>query len=265
MPALFRRLQQTLTISEASLTIRFNQTDNLERVVDTWLWSSRYCLPAPAWGWCSLGYHAWLSGARQNRSLVLVSSTSRCESPTVCPASEAEDIPDSPKSEETEPTSLRTLPTELILLISELPLPAGALCLALICRRMYKIVDISYLAPRPDTDAVDTLLCRLVERDITRFTYCYTYQKLRPAQSSPHRPIRYFVHYHDTASLERVLFVRVNLFLLDYCATRTVMNHQLLGLQHGVPASCLANVRKYQHPYMKGICGSEVWAAHVIP
>lgn len=208
---------------------------------------------------------AWLSRLalrrKHNQSLMLVSS--RHNLPTVRLVSEAEDIPDSRKSQETRPPSLRTLPTELVLLISELLPPADALCLALTCRRMCNIADISYLATQLDTDATDTLLCRL-ERGSTELTYCFVDQKLRPAQFPPHGPIRYSLHFHKTTSLERVPWFDVGLFRLHYCTARIVVNHQLLGSRHGVPASYLASIHNYQPPWAKGICENEVWAANMI-
>lgn len=140
----------------------------MDCVADMWLRFSRHCLQSHRMVW------TWLSRLalrrKQNQSLMLVSS--RCDSPTVRPASEAEGIPDSRKSQETAPQSLRTLPTELVLLISEFLPPADALCLALICKRIYNIADISCLATRLGIDAIDTLLCRL-ERDTKEFTYCF--------------------------------------------------------------------------------------------
>ena len=207
----------------------------------------------------------WLSRLalrrNQNQSLMLVSS--RCDYPTVRPASEAGDIPDSQKSQETGPLSLRTLPTELVLLISEFLPPTDALCLALTCKRMCNIADISCLAIRLDTDATDTLLCRL-ESGTTGFTYCFMEQKLRPAQFPPNKPIWSYLHFHKTTNLERVPFFSVGLFMLDYCTARIVTNHQLLGPRHGVPASYLASIRNYRPPWAEGIWESEVWAANMI-
>lgn len=213
-----------------------------------WTWLSRLALRGTA--------------RKQNRSLMLVSS--RCDSPTDRPASEAEDIPDSRKPQETGPPSLRTLPTELILLISELLPLEDALCLALTCQRMHKIAhNYRIFGMRLDKDATDTLLCRL-ERDTTEFTYCFGNQKLRPAQFPPHKPIWSYLHFHKTTNLERVPFFSIGLFMLDYCTARIVTNHQLLGPQHGIPASYLASIRNYWPPWAEGICESEVWAANMI-
>lgn len=210
---------------------------------------------------------AWLSRLalrrivrKQNQSLILVSS--RCDSPTVRPASEAEGILDSPKSQETGPTSLTMLPTELVLLISELLSPADALCLALTCKRMCNIADVSFSTTRLDTDATDTLLCRL-ERDTTEFTYCFSNQKLRPAQFPPNKPVWSCLYSHRTINPERLPHFRVGLFMLDYCTARIVTNYQLFGPRHGVPASYLANIHNHR-PRAEGICESEAWAANMI-
>lgn len=189
-------------------------------------------------------------------------SPSRGVSPTIRSASEAGDIVDSRQSQETGPPSLSTLPTELILLISELLLDTDALCLALTCRQMCNIADISSLATRLDTDATDTLLCRL-ERDTTDFTYCFENQKLRPAQFSPNKPIWSCFHLHKTINLERVPHFRVGLFILDYCDARIVTNYQLLGPRHGVPASYLARILNHSLRTER-ICESEAWAANMI-
>lgn len=199
----------------------------------------------------------------QNQSSMLVSS--RCDSPTayVRLASEAGDILDSRKSQDTGPPSLITLPTELVLLISELLPPADALCLALTCKRMRNMADISCLARRLDIDATDTLLCRL-ERG---FTYCFTDQKLWPARFLPNTPgIWSYLHHHKTINLERVPFVCVGLFMLNYCTARIVTNHQLLGPRHGVPASYLAMISNHRLPWAirEGIWENQVWAANVI-
>lgn len=212
---------------------------------------------------------AWLSRLilrrtvrKQNQSMML--SPSRCDSPTIRPASEAEVIVDSGQSQEAGPPSLSTLPTELVLLISELLLPADAVCLALTCRRMYNIADISSLATRLDTDAKDTLLCRL-ERDTTDFTYCFENQKLRPAQFPPNKPVWSCLHLHKTVNLDRVPHFRVSLFILFYCSARIVTNHQLLGPRHGVPASYLANIHNHSlRAKGEGICESEAWTANMI-
>lgn len=198
----------------------------------------------------------------QDQSSLLVSS--RCDSPTVRLASEAGDILDPRKSQETGPPSLRTLPFELVLLISELLPPADALCLALTCKRMRNMADISCLATRLDTDATDTLLCRL-ERDTTGFSYCFRAQKLRPAQFPTNMPVWSHIHLHDTIDLERVPFIRVGLFMLEFCKARIVTNHQLLGPRHGVPASYLAENRNYRPPWWaEGIWENQVWAANMI-
>lgn len=215
---------------------------------------------------------------KQNQSLMLVSS--RRDSPTVRPASEAEEMPDSRESQqvgplslttldsresqETGPPSLATLPTELVLLISELLPVEDALCLALTCKRTHEIAhNYRIFGTRLDQVATETLLCRL-ERDTTRFTCCFIHEKLRPAQFLPKKPLTSYLHFHRTVNLERVPYFRISLFMLEYCTARIVTNHQLLGPRHGVPASYLASTHNYQPPWAEGICKNEVWAANVI-
>lgn len=203
----------------------------------------------------------------QNQSSMLVSS--ECDSPIACPTSETDETPASRESHQTEPPGLTTLPTELVLLISE-PLPlADALCLALTCKRMCNIANISRLATRLDGNATDTLLCRL-ERDNADLSYCFRGQRLQPAELAPHKSIRPYSHFHlhkatnPETILERVPSFRVGLFGLDYCTARIVTNHQLLGPRHGVPASSLATTRNHLRSWAKEICDNEVWAADII-
>lgn len=171
---------------------------------------------------------------------------------------------DSRKSQETGPASLTTLPTELVLLIYQLLPPADALCLALTCKRMCSIAAISVSATRLDTDATDTLLCRL-ERDTTEFTYCFIDQKLRSVQFPPYNKTMWsHLHFHETLNLERAPFFTIGLFMLDYCTARIVANYQLLGPRHGIPASYLASINNYRLRRAEGICESEAWAANMI-
>lgn len=173
-------------------------------------------------------------------------------------------MPDSRESQETGPPSLATLPTELVLLISELLPVEDALCLALTCKRTHEIAhNYRIFGTRLDQVATDTLLCRL-ERDTTRFTCCFIHQKLRPAQFLPKKPLTSYLHFHRTVNLERVPYFRINLFMLEYCTARIVTNHQLLGPRHGVPASYLARIFNYRPPWADGICENQVWAANMI-
>lgn len=169
---------------------------------------------------------------------------------------------DSREAQQNEPPSLTTLPTELVLLISELLPLADTLCLALTCKRMCNIADIGSVIQH-DTNVTDTLLCRL-ERDTTEFTYCFTNQKLQPTHFPPNKPVWYYLHFHKTVNLERVPYFSIGQFELEYCTARIVTNHQLLGPRHGIPASYLACVRNYQPLWGEGICENEVWAADMI-
>lgn len=56
-------------------------------------------------------------------------------------------------------------------------------------------------------------------------------------------------------------------FTLPYCTARLVMNHQILGPQHGVPASSLARRRDHRYglrEHRHVVCRREAWAAKVI-
>lgn len=212
-----------------------------------WTWSSRLALRGTA--------------RKQNQSLMLVSS--RCDSPTDLPASEAEDIPDS-RSQETGPPSLRTLPTELVLLISELLPVEDALCLALTCKRMLKIAhNYRIFGTRLDKDATNTLLCRL-EMDNPKFTYCFMDQELKLVRTLYGKLLECQPHSHKDKSLESFLYIESSMFLLSYCTARMVTNHQLLGPPHGVPASSLACTYDRQLLLWDGVYWSEEWAANTI-
>lgn len=201
----------------------------------------------------------------QNQSSMLVSS--KCDSLIACPTPETNETPAARESQQIEPPGLTTLPTELVLLIAEILPLVDALCLALTCKRMCNIADISNLAIRLDANGTNTLLCRL-ERDTADFSYCFMDQKLKPAQFAPHKPICFYCHFHQATDpetvLESYLFFHVGLFVLDYCTARIVTNHQLLGPRHGVPASYLAKTYNHSPPWAEEISESEVWAANVI-
>lgn len=169
---------------------------------------------------------------------------------------------DSREAQQNEPPSLTTLPTELVLLISELLPLADTLCLALTCKRMCNIADIGSVI-QLNTNVTDTLLCRL-ERDTAEFTYCFADQKLRHTDFRPNKPVWSYLHLHKTVNLERVPFFSIGLFPLGYCTARLVTNHQILGPRHGIPASYLACTRIYWPACAEGICESEVWAANMI-
>jgi hypothetical protein len=140
-----------------------------------------------------------------------------------------------------QPVSLVRLPTELILLISELLPAADAVCLALTCKRMCCISNIRYLGRRLDSDATESLLCRL-ERETTGVSYCIVDQKL--ARFTTYRPAGLHLHYNKawrTREPPSVNFRR-SLVRLPYCTARLATNHQIIGPGHGLPASSLARI-----------------------
>lgn len=161
-----------------------------------------------------------------------------------------------------QPVSLVRLPTELILLISELLPAADAVCLALTCKRMCCISNIRYLVRRLDSDATESLLCRL-ERETTGVSYCIVDQKL--ARFTTYRPAGLHLHYHKawrTREPPSVNFRR-SLFRLPYCTARLATNHQILGPGHGLPASSLARI--WDHKWREyGVCWNEAWEAKLI-
>ncbi|KAI0134337.1 hypothetical protein BJ170DRAFT_591313 [Xylariales sp. AK1849] len=204
----------------------------------------------------------------QSRSTVSVSSS--YDSPTAISTSEAtepqeaQEILDPQELQETQAPCLVLLPTELILLVSELLSAADAVCLGLTCKRMCYVSNIRDLARRLNEDDKETLLCRL-ERDITGVSYCVVDRKLARFTTCSLIKLQFYFHNHGIMTYGEPLHVTFgcSCFYIPWCAARLVTNHQILGPQHGLPASSLARMyenRDHEH----GVCWKEAWAAKVI-
>ncbi|KAH6652171.1 hypothetical protein BKA67DRAFT_573188 [Truncatella angustata] len=199
----------------------------------------------------------------QARSTVSVSSNH--DSPTaISTTPEAEESQEVQEIQETQAPSLGLLPTELILLIAELFTAADAICLALTCKRMYYILHVQDLARRLDANATEILLCR-IEKDIVGVSYCVVGQKL--AQFTTYTLLRQHLHFHRhmTTKSNGPLHINFGLsrFYFHWCTARLATNYQILGPQHGLPASLLTFTYDHQDKE-HGVCWKEVWAAKVV-
>lgn len=221
--------------------------------------------------WFSL----WALGhTARNQTRSAVPASSSCDSLTALSTSEAEDSHEAQDSQEAtailnpqklrklQPASLGLLPSELVLLISELLPTADAVCFALTCKRVCFISNIRYLVRRLDSDATESLLCRL-ERETTGVSYCIVDQKL--ARFTTYRTIGLQLHFHKAwrTRVPPSVHFRWSLFLLPYCTARLATNHQVLGPHNGLPASSLA--RTYDHKLREhGVYWKEAWEAKLI-
>lgn len=215
------------------------------------------------WTWL---LHDALGRTTHNQTQSTVSDLSGCDSPADISTSEAEELHEVQETHEARPPSLGLLPSELILLISELLPAADAVCLALTCKRMCYISNIRYLARLLDSDATESLLCRL-ESETTGVSYCIIDQRLARffATDTTYKLIGLQLHLHKDFRTRRPPSVRFqgSLFNLPYCTARLVTNHQILGPHHGLPASSLARV--YDHCWRDhGVCWKEAWTANLI-
>ncbi|KAI0838802.1 hypothetical protein F5Y06DRAFT_303693 [Hypoxylon sp. FL0890] len=219
----------------------------------------------------------WISRWARGRSArtqapSTVSVSSSHDSPTATPTSEpvepqeAQGTLDPQELQKPQAPSLVLLPTELVLLVSELLPTADAVCLGLTCKGMYYILNIPDLGRRLDVDVVEILLGRL-ESEITGVSYCCVGQRLARFTTCTLAK-RYFIfhcHFHTARKSRGPLDVNfgLSLFYLSWCAARTVTNYQIHGPQHGLPASSLASM--YDHQDQEhGVYWKEAWTAKLI-
>lgn len=160
-----------------------------------------------------------------------------------------------------QPPSFGLLPVELILMVFELLPAPDAICLALVCRGMFNISNVRYLARHLGERDKENLLCRL-EKDITGVIYCFTEQKL--VNFRVHGSSEGCIHRHGFSmrgSMSPAIFGGV--IRIPYCHARLATNHQILGPQHGIPTSYLEET--WDHIRRDhGVCWKEELAAKVI-
>lgn len=216
---------------------------------------------------------AWLSrwlprrtAHRQIQSKVSVSSNYdspfTISTPEIIKPQAAQKILDSQELHKPQAPSLKLLPTELILLVSEFLSTADTVCLFLTCKRMWYISDGRDLAHCLDTDTTETLLCRL-ERDITGVSYCAVDQKLLRIKTYNWTKLHHHIHSAKQHKGPADVHFGYSRFWLTWCTARLVTNYQILGPQYGIPASSLAHT--YERPcYEQRICSKQVWVAKVI-
>lgn len=207
---------------------------------------------------------------------------SSCDSRAGGPKSEDKGSPKAPEPQEamqpvdpedlhtTQPQGLELLPAELILVVSEFLPDADAVCFALTCKDICKLLNFRRLVRHLDKRATETLLCRL-ERDLPGFIYCFAQSKLVRFRT----PESKWVCIHLRTFKRRGFFEEVRcpyvvcfggIIEIPYCYARLATNHQILGPQHGIPTSYLEETWEHlrRNPRDRGVRWKEELTAKVL-